>query len=54
MVRTVLSILSIVLLSACGLKGELYLTDENEQRTTPAQTQQQQSGVSSDSPLNDR
>ena len=51
MVRTVLAILSIALLSACGLKGPLYMTDENGQ----SQTQQQQpSGVPSDSLLQDR
>lgn len=56
MVRTVLAILSIALLSACGLKGPLYMTDENGQRQQPpAQTQQQQpSGVPSDSLLHDR
>lgn len=43
MVRTVLAILSIALLSACGLKGPLYMTDENGQRQqAPSQTQQQQ------------
>lgn len=54
MVRTVLAILSIALLSACGLKGPL--TDENGQRQqAPSQTQQQQpSGVPSDSLLQDR
>lgn len=53
MVRTVLAILSIALLSACGLKGPLYLTDENGQRQqAPEQTQQ--GGVPSDSILQDR
>lgn len=56
MVRTVLAILSIALLSACGLKGPLYMTDGNGQRQqAPSQTQQQQpSGVPSDSLLQDR
>lgn len=51
MVRTVLAILSIALLSACGLKGPLYMTDENGRRQeAPQETQQQPSGVPSDSP----
>ena len=56
MVRTVLAILSIALLSACGLKGPPYMSDENGQRQqAPSQTQQQQpSGVPSDSLLQDR
>lgn len=55
MVRTVLAILSITLLSACGLKGPLYLTDENgQQQQAPVQTQQPQGGVPSDSILQDR
>lgn len=52
MVRTVLAILSIALLSACGLKGPLYMTDENGRRQeAPQETQQQPSGVPSDSLL---
>lgn len=55
MVRTVLAILSIALLSACGLKGPLYLTDENGQRQEAVtQAQPQQGGVPSDSILQDR
>lgn len=55
MVRTVLAILSIALLSACGLKGPLYMTDENGRRQeAPQETQQQPSGVPSDSLLQDR
>ena len=55
MVRTVLAILSIALLSACGLKGPLYMTDENGRRQeAQLETQQQPSGVPSDSLLQDR
>lgn len=38
MVRTVLAILSIALLSACGLKGPLYPSDQGRAEP-PAQTQ---------------
>ena len=53
MVRTVLAILSIALLSACGLKGPLYMTNGRRQEA-PQETQQQPSGVPSDSLLQDR
>lgn len=52
MVRTVLAILSIALLSACGLTGPLYPSDQGRAEP-PAQTQPA-AGVPSDSLLQDR
>lgn len=47
MVRTVLAILSTVLLSACGLKGPLYMTNEDGQLPASATMQQQQQNEAS-------
>ena len=54
MVRTVLAILSIALLSACGLKGPLYMTDEQGQRQEAPEQTPQQGGVPSDTILQNR
>lgn len=54
MVRTVLAILSITLLTACGLKGPLYMTDEQRQRQEAPEQTPQQGGVPSDTILQNR
>lgn len=55
MLRTVFAILSIALLSACGLKGPLYMTNEDGKPQPPTeQTQPQQAVVPSDTLLKDR
>lgn len=58
MVRTVFSILSIALLSACGLKGPLYMPGDNaqaqEQQPQPSQTLPADSGMPSDNILHGR
>ncbi len=54
MVRAVFVIVSIALLSACGLKGPLYLTDENGKPQEAPVQQAPEAGVPSDSLLKDR
>lgn len=54
MVRTVFAILSIALLSACGLKGPLYMPGDNAQAQEPSQTLPADSGMPSDNILHDR